>query len=75
MIGKKVVIVTGSARGIGAATVRVFANHGYTVIGLDVLAEGKDVIEEINGKGGECTFFKCDVSDEARVSTCVERSY
>ena len=72
MIGKKVVIVTGSARGIGAATVRVFASHGYTVIGLDVLAEGKNVIEETNGKGGECTFFECDVSDEPRVSTCID---
>lgn len=72
MIEKKVVIVTGSARGIGAATVKIFASHGYAVIGLDVLAEGKDVIGEINGKGGECTFFECDVSDEARVSTCVK---
>lgn len=73
MTGKKVVIVTGSARGIGAATVRVFANHGYTVIGLDVLAEGKDVIEEVNEEGGEGTFFMCDVSDEEQVATSVQK--
>jgi NAD(P)-dependent dehydrogenase (short-subunit alcohol dehydrogenase family) len=71
MTGKKVVIITGSARGIGAATVRVFAEHGYAVIGLDVLAEGKDVIEEVNQKGGESVFFRCDVSDEAQVETSV----
>ena len=35
----KVAIVTGSARGIGAATLREFARHGYAVVGLDLLPE------------------------------------
>lgn len=69
---KKVVIVTGSARGIGAATMRVFAKHDYAVIGLDVLAEGMDVMQDINRTGGDATFFQCDVSAEAQVATCIK---
>lgn len=69
---KKVVIVTGSARGIGAATLQVFAEHGCAVIGLDVLPEGQRVADEINRKGGEANFMLCDVSDETRVAACVQ---
>ena len=68
---KQVVIVTGSARGIGAATLREFASHGYATIGLDILPEGELVAKEINQAGGECTFLQCDVSDEPRVAECV----
>ena len=68
---KKVAIVTGSARGIGAATLKEFAAHGYAVVGLDVLGEGEKVAQEINLAGGECTFMQCDVSNEARVAECI----
>jgi len=71
MTDKKVVIVTGSARGIGAATVRVFAKHDYAVIGLDVLPDGKNVTEEINKQGGTSDFLICDVSDEKQVADCI----
>jgi NAD(P)-dependent dehydrogenase (short-subunit alcohol dehydrogenase family) len=69
---KKVTVITGSARGIGAATLRVFAEHGYAVIGLDVLPEGEKIAQEINQKGGECLFMLCDVSDERRVAECIQ---
>jgi len=69
---KKVAIVTGSACGIGAATLKVFAEHGYAVVGLDVLPEGKQVADEINQKGGQATFMQCDVSDEPRVAACIQ---
>ncbi|MGA2502963.1 MAG: SDR family oxidoreductase [Anaerolineales bacterium] len=72
MTGKKVAIITGCARGIGAATVNVFANNKYAVIGLDVLPEGKDITEEVNKKGGESAFFECDVSDEKQVASCIK---
>jgi NAD(P)-dependent dehydrogenase (short-subunit alcohol dehydrogenase family) len=72
MTGKKVVIVTGCARGIGAATMRVFAKHGYAVIGLDVLVEGRDICAEIIQEGGESIFFECDVSDETQVANSVQ---
>jgi NAD(P)-dependent dehydrogenase (short-subunit alcohol dehydrogenase family) len=68
---KKVAIVTGSARGIGAATLKEFAAHSYATVGLDVLEEGKKVAKEINSTGGEGTFMQCDVSDEPRVAECI----
>jgi NAD(P)-dependent dehydrogenase (short-subunit alcohol dehydrogenase family) len=71
MADKKVVIITGSARGIGAATVRVFARNDYAIIGLDILPTGREIIEEVNRNGGEGTFFECDVSKETQVSACV----
>jgi NAD(P)-dependent dehydrogenase (short-subunit alcohol dehydrogenase family) len=69
---KKVAIITGSARGIGAATLRVFAKHGYATVGLDILPEGEQVAQEINQKGDECIFMRCDVSDEPRVAECIQ---
>ena len=71
---KKVAIVTGAARGIGAATVKIFAVHGYAVTGLDILEEeGQQVCAEVQAQGGVCQFFKCDVSNETQVKECVER--
>ena len=72
MGAKKVCIITGSARGIGAACLRVFARHDNAVIGLDVLPEGQQVADGINQQGGECLFLSCDVSDEQRVATCLQ---
>lgn len=69
---KKVAIITGSARGIGAATMQVFAEHGYTVIGLDILPEGENIAKEINAKGGQGIFMLCDVSEETRVAECIK---
>jgi len=72
-MSKKVVIITGSARGIGAACVRVFAQHDYAVIGLDVLPDGLKVAEEVNRLGCECAFFVCDVSDEKQVAGSIQK--
>ena len=56
----KVAIVTGGARGQGAAEARLFASEGATVVVTDVLAtEGRAVATEIQG-----TFLSHDVSDE-----------
>ncbi len=68
---KKVAVITGSARGIGAACLREFASHGFIVIGLDVLPEGKQICQDITLSGGEALFLQCDVSDEPRVAECI----
>ncbi len=72
MSAKKVAIITGSARGIGAATMRVFARHGYAAIGLDILPEGEQVAAEASQDGCEAVFMQCDVADEAQVAACLE---
>jgi len=72
MADKKVAVVTGAAHGIGTATVRKFAKEGYAVIALDVLPEGQQVADEVNQAGSECTFMRCDVSDEKQVAACMK---
>ena len=68
---RKTALITGAARGIGAATARLFAQRGYAVFLVDVLDEGKSVSEEIDHTGGESIFMRCDVSDEGQVSKAV----
>lgn len=46
----KTIIVTGAARGIGAATARRFADEGASVLWVDVLPE---VVETAHSAGGE----------------------
>ena len=67
----KVAIVTGSSRGIGAATARRLATDGYKVtvncvVNRD-LAEG--VANEIKQAGGEAIWVQADVSDPAEAGT------
>jgi NAD(P)-dependent dehydrogenase (short-subunit alcohol dehydrogenase family) len=48
----KVVIVTGAARGIGAATAWAFARRGATAIIVDINGEGAEkVASDIKAKG------------------------
>lgn len=56
-------IITGGARGQGAATARIFAAEGARVVVADVLAdEGEAVAASI---GSSALFRKLDVTDEA----------
>jgi 2-hydroxycyclohexanecarboxyl-CoA dehydrogenase len=74
----KVVIVTGSAQGIGRATAFLFAEEGAKVVVADLNEEGaKKVVEEIKAKKSEAIAFKIDVTKlpEARnmVKTAVDK--
>lgn len=69
----KVAIVTGGARGIGAATVRRFAQEGAKVVIADVLEkEGLALANELMRKGYEITFMPLDVTDEKNWDTVVK---
>ena len=73
----KVVIVTGSASGIGAATALLFAKEGARVVVSDLQEEkGREVVKQIEEAGGKAIFFKADVSkaedNEALVNFTVE---
>lgn len=59
----KVAIVTGGARGMGAATARLFAQEGARVMIADVLeADGEALADQI---GDAATFHRLDVSQES----------
>ncbi|BBH06322.1 NAD(P)-binding Rossmann-fold superfamily protein [Prunus dulcis] len=66
----KVAIVTGGARGIGEATVRLFTRHGAKVIIADV--EDAVGITLANSLSPSVTFVHCDVSLEEDIENLVE---
>lgn len=74
----KVVIVTGGAKGIGRGISNVFAKEGGKVL-VVVRSEdtAKKVVEEIESKGGEASYFIGDVSNEEDMNkmaqTCIDR--
>ena len=61
----KVTLVTGGARGIGAATARLFAQEGANIAVADIIKEeGEGVAREIRAQGGTAVFMSLDVTDE-----------
>ena len=65
----RVAIITGAARGQGAATARIFAGEGAKVVVADVLEpEGKAVAAEI---GPAAAFSRLDVTNEDNWSSVV----
>jgi NAD(P)-dependent dehydrogenase (short-subunit alcohol dehydrogenase family) len=62
----KVALISGGARGMGAAEARLFAREGARVVIGDILdAEGKAVEAEIAGQGGQAVYVHLDVTSEA----------
>ena len=69
-----VVLVTGSSRGIGAATIKEFAKNGYDVVinynnSLEKAIELQDEIKEYDVKS---LILKCDVSNEEDVKEMID---
>ena len=63
-LARRVAIVTGGARHIGAAYSRQLAEQGAAVVIADIL-DGEPVANEIRAAGGKALALKIDVSDEA----------
>ncbi len=66
------VIVTGAARGIGAAYAKALAAEGANVVIADIL-DTSSVVTEITGIGGNAIGISCDVTDNASVEGLVAR--
>ena len=74
----KVAIITGAARGQGAAEAELFAREGASVVFGDILEEeGRATEARIAEAGGTATFVRLDVTSEAdwdaAVGTAIER--
>ncbi|NML53733.1 3-oxoacyl-ACP reductase FabG [Streptomyces sp. R302] len=71
---QRVAVVTGAARGIGAATAIRLAAEGRAVAVLDLdEAACKDTVEKITAAGGRALAVGCDVSDGAQVEAAIAR--
>lgn len=71
----KVALVTGASRGIGAATARLFASEGATV----VLASHSEeemvhIADEIRSSGGAALVVKTDVADATSLENLIARA-
>ena len=63
------IVITGSARGIGAATAAMAASRGANVVVSDVVDDvGEATVAEIVAKGGRAIYAHCDVSSEQDVA-------
>lgn len=71
----QVAIVTGAARGIGAATARRLAYEGATVLLTDVLDdEGRAVADDIRRREGRSCYEHLDVTSESEWRRVVDRA-
>ena len=69
----KVALISGGARGMGAAEARFFAREGARVAVGDLLEEeGARLESEIAEAGGDCIFIRLDVTSEESWANAVE---
>lgn len=74
-VQRKVLLVTGGGRGIGAATARLAAEQGWTVA-VNYTANSltaDEVVRQIRAGGGSAMAVQADVAVEAQVMTMFER--
>jgi NAD(P)-dependent dehydrogenase (short-subunit alcohol dehydrogenase family) len=75
MLERKIMLITGGARGIGAATALLAAERGYAVAinYFQNANAANDIVQAISNHGGEALAFKADVSQEDEVVHLFER--
>ena len=68
----KILLITGGAQGIGAATALECASRGATALIADMNPAGEQIAAQIRASGGTSEFFKLDVRDSDQVAAAIQ---
>ena len=70
---RKIALITGGSRGIGAACVRAFAEDGYAVAFLynNSRDKAETLVQSLQVEGRDVSAYQCDVSDPAQVQAVI----
>lgn len=70
---RKIALITGGSRGIGAACVRLFARNGYAVVFLAnrSVERAQTLTEELRAQGLDVSWRRCDVSDGTQAAAVI----
>src|SRR6056300_666107 len=76
MLEGKRIIVTGSARGMGEATLKAYVEAGANVVGMDVSDDtGESVSNKANQKGpGKSSYLHVDISKKSSVENSFSKA-
>lgn len=76
MMNGKVAIITGASRGIGAATAKLFAQHGAKVVVnyVNNRSAAEEVVESIREKGGQSIAIQADVRNQDQMNSLVNET-
>ena len=73
MTEKRVAIVTGGSRGIGAAIVRRLAKDGLHVVAVARNADKlNEIVAAVAGEGGSAEALTCDIADAKALAAAIE---
>jgi len=74
-LADKVTIITGAGGGMGRVAAQLFAGEGARVVVAEYSeAAGEETVALVRAGGGEATFVKVDVSDEASAKAMVDHA-
>ncbi len=70
---RKIALITGGSRGIGAACVRAFAEAGYAVAFLYNRSQeqAEALVQTLRGEGRDVAAYRCDLADSDQIAAAM----